>query len=151
MFKTAGQLEGTSNILGIRTRKSLRTRSLKSRKSKRCEENVAPPIPPPLPSYQILPPIVPPLPMNYMIQQRQQTADNDSSSSGGDLNGFTDCKVREGAGVTPALRRRRERAEQQKSFQKAHQEQEDSNNNINGKKFRGRKLFLFHLTIEKKL
>lgn len=54
-----------------------------------------------------------------MLQQFQQTADNDSSSSGGDLNGFADCKVREGgAGVTPGLRRRRERAERQKTFQR---------------------------------
>ena len=69
--------------------------------------------------------MVPPLPLGYMLQQHQkqhhQTADNDSSSSGsgigGDLNGFADCKTREGvAGVTPGLRRRR--AERQKSFQR---------------------------------
>lgn len=108
-------------------RKTLRYRSSDSterRKSRRhstgTTTTAAPPIPPPIPTYSIVPPVVPPLPLGYMIQQHQ-TADNDSSSSGGgaDLNGFADCKVREGvAGVTPGLRRRRERAERQKSFQR---------------------------------
>lgn len=103
-------------------RKTLRYRSsdtMERRKSRRFSTTAPAPPPPPLPSYQIIPPAVPPLPLSYMLQQHQQTADNDSSSSGGDLNGFADCKVREGgAGVTPGLRRRRERAERQKTFQK---------------------------------
>lgn len=113
-------------------RKTLRYRSSSSterRKSRRHSTDAftatAPPIPPPIPTYSIVPPMVPPLPLGYMLQQHQkqqhQTADNDSSSSGsgvgGDLNGFADCKTREGvAGVTPGLRRRR--AERQKSFQR---------------------------------
>lgn len=57
----------------------------------------------------------------------QQTVDEDSSSSANsnDLNGvFKDVreKAREGAGVTPGLRRRRERAERQKSFIREQQE-----------------------------
>jgi FH1/FH2 domain-containing protein 3 len=111
-------------------RKTLRHRSSGSterRKSRRHSTGTtaAPPVPPPIPTYSIVPPVVPPLPLAYMLQQQQQqqTADNDSSSSGsgvgGDLNGFADCKAREGiAGVTPGLRRRRERAERQKSFQR---------------------------------
>lgn len=104
-------------------RKTLRLRSSDSterRKSRRFSAAPPPPpIPPPMPLYRIVPPAVPPLPLNYMIQQHQQTADNDSSSSGGDLNGFADCKVREGgAGVTPGLRRRRERAERHKNLQR---------------------------------
>jgi FH1/FH2 domain-containing protein 3 len=97
-------------------RKTLRIRSNDSterRKSRRYSVSAPAPPPPPLPSY-LMPPAVPPLPKQY-----EQTADNDSSSSGGDLNGFADCKVREaGAGVTPGLRRRRERAERQKTFQR---------------------------------
>lgn len=113
-------------------RKTLRYRSSSSterRKSRRhsTDASTAPPIPPPFPTFSIMPPMVPPLPLGYMLQQHQkqqhQMADNDSSSSGsgigGDLNGFADCKIREGvAGVTPGLRRRRERAERQKSFQR---------------------------------
>lgn len=106
-------------------RKTLRYRSSDSterRKSRRYSTGTAPqqiPIPPPVPP-PIIPPAVPPLPLSYMLQQHQQTPDNDSSSSGGgDLNGFADCKIREGgAGVTPGLRRRRERAERQKTFQR---------------------------------
>jgi hypothetical protein len=108
-------------------RKTLRLRSSDSterRKSRRFSTGTAPPpIPPPIPTYSIVPPIVPPLPLSYMIQQQKQLQgahdNDDSSSSGGDLNGFADCKVREGvASVTPGLRRRRERAERQKSFQR---------------------------------
>ncbi|XP_070501671.1 uncharacterized protein Fhos isoform X2 [Chironomus tepperi] len=108
-------------------RKTLRLRSSDSterRKSRRHSTGTAPPpAPPPIPTYNIVPPVVPPLPLNYMIQQqKKEQDDNDDSSSsggGGDLNGFADCKVREGvAGVTPGLRRRRERAERQKSFQR---------------------------------
>lgn len=105
----------------LRYRSSDSTERRKSRRHSTGTTTAAPPIPPPIPSFSIVPPVVPPLPLGYMIQQHQQTADNDSSSSGGntDLNGFADCKVREGvAGVTPGLRRRRERAERQKSFQR---------------------------------
>lgn len=113
-------------------RRTLRYRSndsVEKRKSRRFSTTAPPPPPPPAPTYQIIPPAVPPLPLSYMLQQSQQTADNDSSSSGGDLNGFADCKVKEGgAGVTPGLRRRRERAERQKTFQR---EQEAE---INGSK-----------------
>lgn len=109
-------------------KKPLRYRSSKSterRKSMR-QSSVAPipPPPPPPAGYQIMPPSVPPLPPSYI---NQQNAENDSSSSGGDLNGFSDCKVREGiTGVTPGLRRRRERAERQKKFHK------DQESEING-------------------
>jgi FH1/FH2 domain-containing protein 3 len=113
-------------------RKTLRYRlsdTTERRKSRRHSTTAPAPPPPPIPTYQIVPPTVPPLPLSYMIQQHQQTADNDSSSSGGDLNGFADCKVREGgAGVTPGLRRRRERAERQKTFQR---EQEAVVNGVN--------------------
>jgi hypothetical protein len=112
-------------------RKTLRYRSSDSterRKSRRFSSSqVLPPIPPPIPTYNLInlmPPAVPPLPLSYMIQQKSKlnnkdNDDDDSSSSGVDLNGFADCKVREGAaaGVTPGLRRRRERAERQKTFQ----------------------------------
>jgi FH1/FH2 domain-containing protein 3 len=113
-------------------RRTLRYRageSMEKRKSRRFSTTAPPPPPPPAPTYQILPPAVPPLPLSYMLQQNHQTADNDSSSSGGDLKGFADCKVKEGgAGVTPGLRRRRERAERQKTFQR------DQDNEINGSK-----------------
>lgn len=103
-------------------RKTLRYCSNKpdeKRKSRRQSTSAPPPPPPPLPSYQIFPPVVPPLPLSYMLKQNHQNGETDSSSSGGDLNGFTECKVREGgAGVTPGLRRRRERAERQKTFQR---------------------------------
>lgn len=104
--------------------------SVDKRKSRRHSTNTAPaPPPPPLPKYEIVPPVVPPLPLRYMLQQAQQNNENDSSSSGGDLNGFDDCKVREGgAGVTPALRRRRERAERQRTFQR---DQESGRNEEN--------------------
>lgn len=89
--------------------------STERRKSRRQITTAPAPPPPPFPTYQILPPAVPPLPVSYL---QQQNIENDSSSSGGDLNGFADCKVRDGgAGVTPALRRRR-----QKAFQREHQE-----------------------------
>lgn len=121
-------------------RKTLRYRSSDSterrRKSRRHSTGTAPPVPPPIPpqAYCIVPPVVPPLPLSYMIQQQIKLQDNDndsSSSGGGDLNGFADCKIREGvASTTPGLRRRRERAERQKSFQR---EQETVNsNNANG-------------------
>lgn len=115
-----GELDESISLADNTLKKPLRYRSSKSserRKSKR-QSSIAPIPPPPPPpfGYQIIPPAVPPLPSSYM---HQQNAENDSSSSGGDLNGFSDCKIREGgAGVTPGLRRRRERAERQKNFQK---------------------------------
>lgn len=115
-------------------RKTLRycsNRPEEKRKSRRQSTTAPPPPPPPPPSYQIIPPVVPPLPLSYMLKQNHQSGENDSSSSGGDLNGFTDCKIREGgAGVTPGLRRRRERAERQKTFQR---EQESFVNNLKQK------------------
>lgn len=109
----------TNEVIGLSDdtlKKPFRRRSSNSierRKSKRQMTTLPAPPPPPIPSYQIIPPAVPPLPVNYL---HQQSTENDSSSSGGDLNGFDDCKVREGgAGVTPGLRRRR-----QKSFQRGH-------------------------------
>lgn len=92
-----------------------RASNIKGRKSRR--KNIVIPVPPPLPPYyQITPPTVPPLPANLVDQE---TTDNDSSSSGGDLNGFSNCKIREGgAGVTPGLRRHREKAEHEKNLQK---------------------------------
>lgn len=104
--------------------------SAEKRKSRRLSVQVntlpAPP-PPPLPKYEIVPPMVPPLPLRYMLQQAQPNNENDSSSSGGDLNGFSDCKVREGAGVTPGLRRRR--AERQRTFQRDHETLQDQKRN----------------------
>lgn len=125
-----GQSDEIVRLPDSTVRKTLRYRSTNSterRKSRRHSTDTltattVPPAPPPIPAYSLVCPVVPPLPLSYMLQQHQ-TADNDSSSSGsgigGDLNGFADCKVREGvAGVTPGLRRRRERAERQKSFQR---------------------------------
>lgn len=117
-----GESDEIVRLTDYSVRKTLRLRSANSterRKSNRQTTRPPPPPPPPLPMYQVIPPIVPPLPPSYLLQQSQQTAENDSSSSGGDLNGFADCKAREGgAGVTPGLRRRRERAERQKTFQR---------------------------------
>lgn len=123
-------------------RKTLRycsSETTEKRKSRRQSTTAPAPIPPPLPNYQIIPPVVPPLPLSYMLKQSHQSAENDSSSSGGDLNGFGDCKVREGgAGVTPGLRRRRERAERQKTFQREQEsfvnglKQKEENNNDDG-------------------
>ncbi|XP_055689888.1 uncharacterized protein LOC129793707 isoform X3 [Lutzomyia longipalpis] len=70
-------------------------------------------------------PPVPPLPHNLTATQ---TVDEDSSSSQNstELNCvFRECRdktPREGAGVTPGLRRRRERAERQKSFMREQQD-----------------------------
>lgn len=115
-------------------RKTLRYRAdntTERRKSRRHSTGTAPPPIPPPPPPLTAPPMVPPLPLSYMLQQHNQTPDNDSSSSANsvDLNGvFKDCKVRDGgAGVTPGLRRRRERAERQKSFIR---EQEANSNGV---------------------
>lgn len=101
-------------------RKTLRYRAnstdtTERRKSRRHSTGTAPQTPP-----------VPPNP-NRHSPLTQQTVDEDSSSSANsnDLNGvFKDVrdKAREGAGVTPGLRRRRERAERQKSFIREQQE-----------------------------
>ncbi|XP_055702858.1 FH1/FH2 domain-containing protein 3 isoform X2 [Phlebotomus papatasi] len=77
-------------------------------------------------------PPVPPLPHNLTMPPGQ-TLDEDSSSSQNstELNCvFRECRdktPREGAGVTPGLRRRRERAERQKSFMR---EQQDAANRL---------------------
>lgn len=115
------------------------TEKRKSRRHSTTTQCAPAPPPPPLPPalYEIIPPAVPPLPLRYMLQQAKEANENDSSSSGGDLNGFTDCKMREGgAGVTPALRRRRERAERQRTFQRdqdtALQDQKKNESDENG-------------------
>lgn len=120
-----GESDGIIRIPDNTVRKTLRYRandSVDRRKSRRHSTGTAPaPNPPPIPPPPPPPmaPLVPPLPLNYMLQQ-PQSADEDSSSSANscDLNGvFKDVKTRDtGAGVTPGLRRRRERAERQKSF-----------------------------------
>lgn len=119
-----GESDDVIRIPDNTVRKTLRHRassdSTDRRKSRRHSTGTAPPPIPPPPPLPIAP-MVPPLPLNYLIKQHKQTAeDEDSSSSAnsGDLNGvFKECKLREGgAGVTPGLRRRRERAERQKTF-----------------------------------
>lgn len=75
-----------------------------------------------------MPPPIPPPPKSYSPASiQQQTVDEDSSSSGhsaepNDGFGVTMKSTREGAGVTPGLRRRRERAERQKTFIREQQE-----------------------------
>ncbi|XP_055631020.1 uncharacterized protein LOC129771424 isoform X2 [Toxorhynchites rutilus septentrionalis] len=95
--------------------------------------SIPPPPPPPLP-----PPVAPVLLQGSLRMQLQQTKDEDSSSSAhsADHNlaggGYRDSS-RDTTGVTPGLRRRRERAERQKSFMREQQElsqfkpQEDTN------------------------
>ncbi|XP_037039669.1 FH1/FH2 domain-containing protein 3 isoform X5 [Bradysia coprophila] len=72
-----------------------------------------------------MPPPIPPHPKSYTVPA-QQIVDEDSSSSAnsGELNDvFGIAKGnRDGAGVTPGLRRRRERAERQKTFMREQQE-----------------------------
>ena len=73
------------------------------------------------------PPPVPPLPQNYNPPASQaQDEDSSSSAHSGDINlngsGVFNKGPRETAGVTPGLRRRRERAERQKSFMREQQE-----------------------------
>ncbi|GAB0099802.1 uncharacterized protein DMENIID0001_156890 [Sergentomyia squamirostris] len=73
------------------------------------------------------PPPIPPHPHNYTMPPAQ-TVDEDSSSSQNSTefnHVFRECRdktPREGAGVTPGLRRRRERAERQKSFMREQQD-----------------------------
>lgn len=73
-----------------------------------------------------MPPPIPPHPKSYGSPV-QQIVDEDSSSSSsansGELNDVFGKKGnRDGAGVTPGLRRRRERAERQKTFMREQQE-----------------------------
>lgn len=72
-----------------------------------------------------MPPPIPPHPKSYS-PPIQQIVDEDSSSSAnsGEINDvFSISKGnRDGAGVTPGLRRRRERAERQKTFMREQQE-----------------------------
>ncbi|XP_055631021.1 serine-rich adhesin for platelets isoform X3 [Toxorhynchites rutilus septentrionalis] len=98
--------------------------------------SIPPPPPPPLP-----PPVAPVLLQGSLRMQLQQTKDEDSSSSAhsADHNlaggGYRDSS-RDTTGVTPGLRRRRERAERQKSFMREQQElsqfkpQEDTNGHV---------------------
>lgn len=70
-------------------------------------------------------PPIPPHPKSYTVPA-QQVVDEDSSSSAnsGELNDVFGIPKgnRDGAGVTPGLRRRRERAERQKTFMREQQE-----------------------------
>lgn len=72
-----------------------------------------------------MPPPIPPHPKSYPTPA-QQIVDEDSSSSAnsGELNDVFGISKgsRDGAGVTPGLRRRRERAERQKTFMREQQE-----------------------------
>lgn len=67
-----------------------------------------PPPPPPLPSFLIVPKIAS-VGFSSQIKKNQQEDDDDSSSSG-DVGGiFQDCKREGVTGVTPGLRKRREK------------------------------------------
>lgn len=72
-----------------------------------------------------MPPPIPPHPKSYSSPV-QQIVDEDSSSSAnsGEINDVFGISKgnRDGAGVTPGLRRRRERAERQKTFMREQQE-----------------------------
>lgn len=74
------------------------------------------------------PPPIPPPPKGYNAASLiQQTVDEDSSSSGNsaeptDVFSMAIKAARDGPGVTPGLRRRRERAERQKTFIREQQE-----------------------------
>ncbi|XP_058462446.1 uncharacterized protein LOC131437244 isoform X2 [Malaya genurostris] len=95
--------------------------------------NMPPPPPPPIP-----PPVAPVTLYAPLRIPLQQTVDEDSSSSANSAdhnltgNGYRDDS-RDTTGVTPGLRRRRERAERQKTFMREQQElsqfkaQEDTN------------------------
>ncbi|XP_021698425.1 serine-rich adhesin for platelets isoform X7 [Aedes aegypti] len=142
-------------------RKTLRYRSNETsdrRKSRRHSTGTAPsmqppPVPPPPPPSALLglppsipPPPPPPLPppvapvalygsLKIPTQQNQDEDSSSSANSGDHLHtgvGYHD-NSRDTTGVTPGLRRRRERAERQKSFMREQQEltqfktQEDTN------------------------
>lgn len=77
----------------------------------------------------VAPPPIPPPPKGYNPATAliQQTVDEDSSSSGNsaeptDVFSMAIKAARDGPGVTPGLRRRRERAERQKTFIREQQE-----------------------------
>uniref|UniRef100_A0A1Q3FU24 Putative rhoa gtpase effector dia/diaphanous n=1 Tax=Culex tarsalis TaxID=7177 RepID=A0A1Q3FU24_CULTA len=146
-------------------RKTLRYRSNENdrRKSRRHSTGTAPssqppPVPPPPPPSLLMsmappsipPPPPPPLPppvapvtLYGSLRQavQQQTLDEDSSSSANSADhnlgggGYRDSS-RDTTGVTPGLRRRRERAERQKSFMREQQEltqfkaQEETNGHV---------------------
>ncbi|XP_065094672.1 pneumococcal serine-rich repeat protein isoform X3 [Ochlerotatus camptorhynchus] len=145
-------------------RKTLRYRSNDTsdrRKSRRHSTGTAPsaqppPVPPPPPPSALLamppsipPPPPPPLPppvapvtlYGSLKIPTQQNQDEDSSSSANSADhnltgvGYHD-NSRDTTGVTPGLRRRRERAERQKSFMREQQEltqfkpQEDTNGHV---------------------
>lgn len=105
-----------------------------SRKSKRFGQRIAsplpappPPPPPPPPSYMMLAPKVPPLPLMYMNNQNNYPVDDDSSSSG-DIGPIPGSKPKEvGAGVTPGLRRRREKSELAKKISNGHYVEPNTN------------------------
>ncbi|XP_058462451.1 FH1/FH2 domain-containing protein 3 isoform X6 [Malaya genurostris] len=98
--------------------------------------NMPPPPPPPIP-----PPVAPVTLYAPLRIPLQQTVDEDSSSSANSAdhnltgNGYRDDS-RDTTGVTPGLRRRRERAERQKTFMREQQElsqfkaQEDTNGHV---------------------
>lgn len=91
---------------------------LERRKSRRHSTGNSPIMPPPIPphpqSYS------PPTPANQAVDE-----DSSSSANSGELNdvfGVPKSSRDSGAGVTPGLRRRRERAERQKTFIREQQE-----------------------------
>ncbi|XP_058835232.1 serine-rich adhesin for platelets isoform X3 [Topomyia yanbarensis] len=98
--------------------------------------NMPPPPPPPIP-----PPVAPVTLYAPLRIPLQQTVDEDSSSSANSADhnlagsGYRDDS-RDTTGVTPGLRRRRERAERQKTFMREQQElsqfkaQEDTNGHV---------------------
>ena len=98
---------------------------MERRKSRRHSTGNSPHGPPPTTAP---PPPPPPLPKLYATAATtQQTVDEDSSSSANsaepnDVFGVVLKTNREGAGVTPGLIRRRERAERQKTFMREQQE-----------------------------
>ncbi|XP_039431114.1 FH1/FH2 domain-containing protein 3 isoform X2 [Culex pipiens pallens] len=146
-------------------RKTLRYRSNENdrRKSRRHSTGTAPsaqppPVPPPPPPSLLMsmppsipPPPPPPLPppvapvmvygsLRQAVQQQAHDEDSSSSANSADHNlggggGYRDTS-RDTTGVTPGLRRRRERAERQKSFMREQQEltqfkaQEETNGHV---------------------
>lgn len=71
-----------------------------------------------------MPPPIPPHPKSYSSPQQIVDEDSSSSANSGELNDVFGISKgnRDGAGVTPGLRRRRERAERQKTFMREQQE-----------------------------
>lgn len=160
-------------------RKTLRYRSNENdrRKSRRHSTGTAPsaqppPVPPPPPPSLLMsmppsipPPPPPPLPppvapvmvygsLRQAVQQQAHDEDSSSSANSADHNlggggGYRDTS-RDTTGVTPGLRRRRERAERQKSFMREQQEltqfkaQEETNGHGKLRRKHNPKLLLFH-------